>query len=370
MKRLFWIIVLICIAASSNVNALQRPEMDFKIFQFPRNMIPSINGKTDDWDIVGEEYTYGSDLLSDTEDGHGTDIDPNDFRCTVKVGWVKGLNRLYFLYEAYDDFWDFERFDELTGGYKNDMRGGYNNDIFEIAVDADLSGGPFITNPQLRDDHVNNHFSFSGYHAQNYHIFTPPVNNQWCLLWGAQPWVCRFPWANYAYDYNFKHGESGKLILECWITPFDYAPYDGPERAVISKLVEDTMIGLSWSILDFDGGGRDGHINLAHDVRMVNNASYLCAFKLMPIEEQFQPKLEARWSFKVVDMDRRLVYFKDESIGDITKWTWHFGDGETSNEQYPIHEYKKPGVYYVAWLEVEGPDGTSRHSKHWDVMIK
>ena len=23
------------------------------------------------------------------------------------MGWVKGLNRLYFLYEAYDNYWDF-----------------------------------------------------------------------------------------------------------------------------------------------------------------------------------------------------------------------------------------------------------------------
>ncbi len=362
MKKLLTIVVLICIAVTSQAFALQHPDKEFKIFQFPRDMMPRIDGDTSDWDMVGDQYAYGSDLLNDTEDGHGTDIDPNDFRCTVKVGWVNGMNRLYFLYEAYDDFWDFGRFDELTGGY--------NNDIFEIAVDADLSGGPFINNPQLQDDRVNNHFQFSGYHAQNYHIFTPPVNNQWCLLWGAQPWVCRFPWANYAYDYNFKHGESGKLILECWITPFDYAPYDGPSRAVISNLVEDTIIGLSWSILEFDGGKRDGHINLAHDVRMVHTGDYLCAFRLMPLEERFLPKLEARWSFNVVDMDRRMVYFKDESIGNITKWTWHFGDGETSNERNPVHQYKERGVYYVAWLEVEGPDGKSRHSKHWDVMVK
>ena len=362
MIRMFLVALLIFVTAFSQAQALQRPELEFKIFQFSRDMIPDIDGKTDDWDIVGEEYIYTSELLNDTEDGHGTDIDPKDFRCKVRVGWIKGMNRLYFLYEAYDDFWDFGRFDEL--------RGGYNNDIFEIAVDADLSGGPFINNPQLKDDRIDNHFRFSGVHGQNYHIFTPPVNNQWCLLWGSQPWVCRFPWANYAYDYNFKHGESGNLVLECWITPFDYAPYDGPERAVISKLVENTIIGLSWSILEFDGGKRDGHINLAHDVRMVHTGDYLCAFRLMPLDKRFEPELEARWSFKIVDMDRRLLYFKDESIGNITKWTWHFGDGETSNEQFPIHQYKKPGVYYVVWLEVEGPDGKSRHSKHWDVMIK
>ncbi len=359
MIRMFIMVQLIVVVTFSHVQALERPEMEFKIFQFPCTMIPRIDGNTDDWDIVGEEYTYRTDLLNDTEDGHGTNIDPKDIDVKVRVGWVKDLNRLYFLYEAYDDFWDFERFEG----------GGYLNDIFEIAVDADLSGGQFINNAQIEDP-IDNHFRFSGVHGQNYHIFTPPVNNQWCLVWGCQPWICRFPWANYAYDYNFKHGESGSLVLEFWITPFDYAPFDGPERAVISKLDENTIIGLSWSILEFDGGKRDGHINLAHDVRMVYDGSYLCAFRLMPLEKRFEPPIEARWSFKIIDMDRRLVYFKDESVGNITGWFWNFGDGETSTEQNPIHQFKKPDIHNTIWLDIEGPDGKSRHSKHWDVSVK
>ena len=60
------------------VQALERPELEFKIFQFPPDMIPDIDGKTDDWNIVGEEYTYGTDLLSETNDDHGTNIDPKD----------------------------------------------------------------------------------------------------------------------------------------------------------------------------------------------------------------------------------------------------------------------------------------------------
>lgn len=359
MVRIILAALFLLTISAPQSQALSRPEMEFKIFQFPTNMIPKIDGKTDDWDIVGPEYIYGTDLLSDTEDGIGTNIDPKDKSVKVRVGWVKGLNRLYFLYEADDDYWDFSIF----------PNGGYQNDIFEICVDGDMSGGPFIFNPQI-EENVENHFRFSGVQAQNYHIFTPPVNNQWCLVWGCQPWVCRFPWANYAYDYNFKPGESGHLVLEFWVTPYDYAPFDGPDRAVESKLDENTIIGLSWSILDFDKGKRKGHMNLAHNTEMVKDASYLCAFRLMPLEKKFQPKLEAMFSFKVVDVDRRLVYFKDESVGNITKWTWNFGDGETSNEQYPVHQYKKAGIHNVVWLEVEGPDGKSVYSKNWDVMVK
>src|SRR3989339_1303551 len=260
MKRIFLTALFALALWIPNADALVRPELEFKIFQFPTNMIPRIDGNIDDWNMVGPEYTYGTDLLNDTEDGHGTNIDPKDLDVKVRVGWVKDLNRLYFLYEAYDDYWDFGRF---TGG-------GYQNDIFEIVIDGDISGGPFISNPQIKEN-ITNHFRFSGVHAQNYHLFTPPVNNQWCLVWGCQPWISRFPYANYAYNYSFKPGESGKLIFEFWVTPFDYAPFDAPERAVESKLEENTIIGLSWSILDFDGGKRDGHVNLAHNVNMVKD---------------------------------------------------------------------------------------------------
>ena len=342
----------------------------FQIFQFPKDQIPRVDGKTSDWDIVPERYTYGTDLLNDTEDGHGTNIDPKDLDVKVTVGWVKGLNRLYVLYEAYDDFWDFGRFSPR----------GYRNDIFEIAVDGDLSGGPFIFNPVYPDkelkwgsnteSYLENHFEFSGVHAQNYHFYTPPVNNAWVLVWGSQHWISEFPQANYAYDYDFKPGESGKLVMELWLTPYDYAPHDGVEKARETQLEENKTIGLSWSILDFDGGKRDGHVNLAHDVRMVKDASYLCAFKLMPLEKEFLDPIRAEWSFEVIDMERGLVAFRDESIGDIDRWHWDFGAGKTSDEQHPIFRFEEKGVHKVVTLEVSGPKGTSKRTRYSEVMIR
>ncbi len=342
----------------------------FNIFQFPKNQIPRIDGKTDDWDIVPQSYVYGTDLLMDTEDGNGKDIDTKDLDVKVTVGWVKGMNRLYFLYKAYDDYWDFGRFSPK----------GYQNDIFEIVVDGDLSGGPFIFNPIYNEEelkwasntpsYLENHFSFSGVHAQNYHIFTPPVNNAWVLIWGNQHWIAEFPQSNYAYDYNFKHGKSGKLILEFWITPYDYAPYVGPQMAVESHLKEGKSIGLSWSILDFDGKEREGHINLSHDTRMVKDATYLCAFKLMPLEKQFLDMLHAEWSFKVFDMKNGMVSFHDESQGEINKWKWDFGDGTYSSEQHPIHKFTEKGVHKVITLTVEGPDGSSKRTRYWEIMIR
>ncbi len=35
----------------------------FQIFQFPRNQMPRIDGDKSDWEIVPEDYTYGTDHL-------------------------------------------------------------------------------------------------------------------------------------------------------------------------------------------------------------------------------------------------------------------------------------------------------------------
>jgi PKD repeat protein len=71
----------------------------------------------------------------------------------------------------------------------------------------------------------------------------------------------------------------------------------------------------------------------------------------------------------VLDMNRRLVAFQDETTGTATRWRWSFGDGETSTEQHPLHAYKGAGEYVVT-LEVEGPAGRSRWTKVRDVVVR
>ena len=354
--KLMIAVLTLSVFGYTTVQALERPDVEFKIFQFPPDKIPCIDGKTDDWNIVPESYALGSDQLEDTVMGHTGSPDPKDLKVKVKVGWVKGMNRLYFLYEADDNYWNMY--------YKR-------GDIFEVVVDGDLSGGDFINNPQIADP-MDAHFRFKGVHAQNYHIFTPPGEGRdWAMVWGCQPWIRDLPYSNHAYSYNFKEGESGHLILEFWITPFDYAPYDGPEGAVESKLEENKIIGLSWSVLDYDqdNGKYTGFWNLSHKTRVDSNASCQVAFRPMPLEPQFRKPIEAQWSFKVVDMDRRMVAFKDLSYGKITSWLWDFDDGATSTEQNPIHVYKKPGTFTVV-LNIGGPDGKARRVKVNDVAVK
>jgi PKD repeat protein len=131
---------------------------------------------------------------------------------------------------------------------------------------------------------------------------------------------------------------------------------------------------MSWAVIDYDdvnsGDKNNGFWNLSRKHTMYGNASELVAFKLMPLEPALRKPIEAQWSYSVVDMDRRLVAFKDLSQGKINSWKWDFGDGETSTEQNPTHTYKQPGHEYVVTLWIEGPAGKSRMSKVWDVSVK
>ncbi len=364
------IILLVHFSVSLSQSSYQtaRNGRIFKVFQFPKDQIPRIDGDIADWEIVPTEYQYTTAELKDTEDGMTYPVDTSDLQVSVMVGWVKGLNRIYFCYQAYDDYWDFGRFNPT----------GYMNDIFEIVVDGDMSGGPFIFNPLTSDTYkwndsskyyIENHMRFSGVHAQNYHIFTPPVRQAWVLVWGSQPWIQEFPFANYAYDYKFQHGESGNLVLECWITPFDYAPSSGPETARVTPLKENHEVGLSWSILDFDGDQREGHVNLSHNTLMVKDADYLCAFRLMPLEPDFVRDIRAEWTYKVVNNESGMVAFIDQSMGEIDRWEWDFGDGHTSQERHPIHQFEDKSVHRVVTLKVTGPEGESLRTRYWEVLI-
>ena len=46
--------------------ALARPGVEFKIFQFPADKIPRIDGDTSDWSMVPESYSIGMDQLKET----------------------------------------------------------------------------------------------------------------------------------------------------------------------------------------------------------------------------------------------------------------------------------------------------------------
>lgn len=373
MTKGLWIAAGLSMAAPAMAQGLDTPDKELKVFQFPADAIPRIDGDLHDWDMVDESYVIDTSQIA-ADNGSGERPDPKSLKVRVKVGWVKGLNRLYFLYEAEDDWWEF-------------ASTGLRNDTFEIVVDGNRSGGPLIarfhpdTAPrtetvrpaQSTGRYISDQdawFDFQNQHAQNYHIFTPAAGKDWSMAWGPQAqWIKRLPWSNIAYRYNFKPGGSGKLVMEFWVTPFDHAAAEGPEHSVESKLVENKLIGLSWAVIDYDGpDAKQKFWNLSAKHTMYGQASELRAFRLMPLEARLQKGVKADWSFTILDRNLRSVAFHDDSTGGATQWQWDFGDGTSSTEQHPIHRYAKGGSYVVV-LKATGPTGTSQLSKVWDVAF-
>ena len=96
-RRIWWAVVtLVVLVLEIPLMAQDQPDRVFKIFQFPPNKIPQIDGNADDWAIVPDSYEIGTESLHDDR-GHHSKPDPSTLDVHVKVGWVKGLNRLYFL---------------------------------------------------------------------------------------------------------------------------------------------------------------------------------------------------------------------------------------------------------------------------------
>ena len=110
-----------CLLVAALTLGLERPDVEFQVFQFPANQISRIDGNAKDWSIVPKAYAIGTTELRETVIGTGDKHDPDNLDVKVKVGWVKDLNRLYFLYEAHDNYWDF-------------ARGDLHNDIFEVVI--------------------------------------------------------------------------------------------------------------------------------------------------------------------------------------------------------------------------------------------
>lgn len=369
MQKNYYHLIYVCVVGLFVwiASPLYAQQSAYKVFQFPANEIPRIDGNPSDWDIVPASYTVTSDSLFDNT-GHYASTNPQTSYAKVKVGWVKGMNRLYFLVELWDNHWIFDKHPR-------------NSDIFEVVVDGDRSGGPFVNSfyPFLKEQkdpsRMTAYMNFHGYHAQNYHIFTPaPEGKDWAMVWGPQTWLKELPYANAAYSYQFKHGEQGNLLLEFWITPFDYASAEGPGQSVESKLTENQNIGLSWAVMDYDkdvkdAGELDAFWSLSKDNRMYGDASAINPYKLMPLEPDRIPKLKADFTAHVINHQQRIVAFTDHSIGEVDEYLWDFGDGTTSTECNPIHQYKKADKYHIS-LQVKGKDGQSQRLKPWNVALK
>jgi PKD repeat protein len=73
-----------------------------------------------------------------------------------------------------------------------------------------------------------------------------------------------------------------------------------------------------------------------------------------------QPECNATFNFEV---ENGTVFFNNNSTGGTqhTTWLWEFGDGNTSTEENPQHEYNQSGMYTVCLFMTDTTNGCEDH---------
>ncbi|MCB0580292.1 MAG: PKD domain-containing protein [Phaeodactylibacter sp.] len=77
------------------------------------------------------------------------------------------------------------------------------------------------------------------------------------------------------------------------------------------------------------------------------------------IRVEIYPEIRAGFSFEYDTCLAGPTTFTDESFsgsGQLTDWSWAFGDGQGSNQQHPVHTFREPGNFPVT-LEVTDING-------------
>lgn len=87
----------------------------------------------------------------------------------------------------------------------------------------------------------------------------------------------------------------------------------------------------------------------AHDTEAKTH--FICIGTRPPLRAQFRAS-------NIWGLEESHISFNDQSSGDISEWSWDFGDGGRSSDRNPVHKYSSPGTYTVR-LTVAGAGGSS-----------
>ena len=159
---------------------LERPDVTFKIFQFPPDKIPRIDGNTDDWAIVPDSYSIGMDQLMDTEARPRHESRSQEPRRQGQGGLgqgpqpplfpLRGLRQLLGLLATWTCTTTSSKWWWMATSPAGPLIDIYHRDIWTPeAVGKSRS----VIDPRISQRDA--HWAMHGVHAQNYHIFTRPA---------------------------------------------------------------------------------------------------------------------------------------------------------------------------------------------------
>jgi hypothetical protein len=143
---------------------------------------------------------------------------------------------------------------------------------------------------------------------------------------------------------------------------------DEPEGTSIKVRVRSSEDEASWSgweqaengvLLQATPGGR--YLRIEAALQMLSGAASPVIEELSVTPKGPPPDVEFYWTPSQPFVGQ-VVQFSDASSSDATSWAWDFGDGESSEEQNPSHQYSAAGTYEVT-LEASNDQSSASVAK-------
>ena len=139
MRKLLTLSVAVSLLGLSSPSLAHVPEgLILGVWQWPTSHLPVMDGDISEWDVVPDNLwltpsnEFNGELLHVVVAGEvGAEVNTADLNFRWTSGWNDELDRLYFVFDRFDDLWDRD-----GGG----VGGAGGDDSFEINLDANHGG--------------------------------------------------------------------------------------------------------------------------------------------------------------------------------------------------------------------------------------
>jgi len=144
-----------------------------------------------------------------------------------------------------------------------------------------------------------------------------------------------------------------------------FTPSSGlvPFEVQFSDASSGTITSWSWDFGDGSGASEPAPTHLytepgRHDVRLTVSGPDGSTTRAWSEGIHARAPLAADFAVARTATAGVALAFADTSSGEVSAWSWDFGDGAGSSERHPVHVYAQPGLYAVG-LAISGLDGSS-----------
>jgi PKD repeat protein len=246
-------------------------------------------------------------------------------------------------------YWETETVGSAPGVYFDEDEYTYGGDLTSLAFDA--SGNPAISYNDVNKDDLK----FAYYNGANWEIETADSTNDvgryasLCFDSSGNAGISYYDYTNMNNAFlKFAFCMTGTLPVNSSV-PNAWVYVDGINRSVQAN----TTLYLWPGTYNITVVKQDYETPVIQTVNVTEGANPEIDF----IPEPAPPVAGFVVNTTSVTATQDLA-FTDHSTGLISSWLWDFGDGITSTEQTPTHNYIATGIYNIS-LMLTNPSGTS-----------